>query len=90
MVLSCIRLTWCGQKIVGGKCGTNDGETIALCWVSDIGIEGDKVGSNLRKVFALAGIWEAVLLLWVLSTYYAAIEVCLIFGYRRSRCVSEG
>ncbi|KAI1741360.1 hypothetical protein F4680DRAFT_416583 [Xylaria scruposa] len=30
--------------------------------VSDIGIEGDKVELNLKKVFALAGLWEAVLL----------------------------
>ncbi|KAI0197648.1 hypothetical protein F4808DRAFT_438237 [Astrocystis sublimbata] len=30
--------------------------------VSDIGIEGDKVEMNLQKVFALAGLWEAVLL----------------------------
>ncbi|KAI3337622.1 hypothetical protein HD806DRAFT_518423 [Xylariaceae sp. AK1471] len=30
--------------------------------VSDIGIEGDKVEMNLQKIFALAGLWEAVLL----------------------------
>ncbi|KAI1270666.1 hypothetical protein F5Y18DRAFT_434937 [Xylariaceae sp. FL1019] len=30
--------------------------------VSDIGIEGDKVEINLQKIFALAGLWEAVLL----------------------------
>ncbi|KAI8953162.1 P-loop containing nucleoside triphosphate hydrolase protein [Xylaria longipes] len=30
--------------------------------VSDIGIEGDKVELNLQKIFALAGLWEAVLL----------------------------
>ncbi|KAI1176692.1 hypothetical protein F4777DRAFT_545620 [Nemania sp. FL0916] len=30
--------------------------------VSDIGIEGDKVEMNLQNVFALAGLWEAVLL----------------------------
>lgn len=31
--------------------------------VSDIGIDGDKVEINLQKAFALAGLWEAVLLL---------------------------
>ncbi|RWA11929.1 hypothetical protein EKO27_g3176 [Xylaria grammica] len=30
--------------------------------VSDIGIEGDKVELNLQRIFALAGLWEAVLL----------------------------
>ncbi|KAI1753930.1 hypothetical protein F4782DRAFT_494461 [Xylaria castorea] len=30
--------------------------------VSDVGIEGDKVELNLQKIFALAGLWEAVLL----------------------------
>lgn len=31
--------------------------------VSDIGIEGQAVESNLQKVFDLASLWEAVLLL---------------------------
>ncbi|KAI0110864.1 hypothetical protein GGR51DRAFT_557864 [Nemania sp. FL0031] len=30
--------------------------------VSDVGIEGDKVELNLQRIFALAGLWEAVLL----------------------------
>jgi AAA+ superfamily predicted ATPase len=34
--------------------------------VSDIGLEGPKVEVNLQKVFDLAGLWKAVLLLWVL------------------------
>ncbi|KAI0535505.1 hypothetical protein GGR58DRAFT_529428 [Xylaria digitata] len=30
--------------------------------VSDIGIEGDKVELNFQRIFAFAGLWEAVLL----------------------------
>ncbi|RYP73153.1 hypothetical protein DL771_003789 [Monosporascus sp. 5C6A] len=33
--------------------------------VSDIGLEGSKVETNLQKVFDLAGLWKAVLLLYV-------------------------
>lgn len=39
------------------------GKPLFSVGVSDIGIEGDKVESNLQKVFDLAGLWEAILLL---------------------------
>ncbi|KAI1116481.1 hypothetical protein F5Y14DRAFT_459113 [Nemania sp. NC0429] len=38
------------------------GKPLFSVGVSDIGIEGEKVERNLEKIFALAGLWEAVLL----------------------------
>lgn len=39
--------------------------------LADLGIEGQNIEANLQKIFDLAGLWEAVLLLYVLtsSTY---------------------
>lgn len=38
--------------------------------MSDIGLEGQKVETNLQRVFDLAGLWEAVLLLYVWEGYW--------------------
>ena len=55
-----------GKTLSAESVAQMTGKPLLSVGVSDIGIEGDKVESNLQKVFALAGIWEAVLLLWVL------------------------
>jgi len=39
------------------------GKPLFSVGVADIGLEGSKVETNLEKVFDLAGLWEAVLLL---------------------------
>ena len=65
-----MRLTYIGQPGVGK---TLTAESVAQMTskpllsigVSDIGIQGDKVELNFQRIFALAGLWEAVLLLQV-------------------------
>jgi hypothetical protein len=42
------------------------GKPLFSIGVSDIGVQGDKVEMNLQKIFDLAGLWEAVLLLFVI------------------------
>jgi len=51
-----------GKTLTAESVAQMTGKPLLSVGVSDIGIEGDKVEMNLQKVFALAGIWEAVLL----------------------------
>ena len=44
------------------------GKPLFSVGVSDIGVQADKVEMNLQKIFDLAGLWEAVLLLSVTRT----------------------
>lgn len=52
-----------GKTLTAESVAQMTGKPLLSVGVSDIGIEGDKVELNLQKVFALAGLWEAVLLL---------------------------
>ncbi|RYP47914.1 hypothetical protein DL768_006110 [Monosporascus sp. mg162] len=51
-----------GKTLTAESVAQMTGKPLLSVGVSDIGIEGDKVEMNLQKIFALAGIWEAVLL----------------------------
>jgi len=51
-----------GKTLTAESVAQMTGKPLLSVGVSDIGIQGDKVEMNLQKVFALAGIWEAVLL----------------------------
>jgi len=51
-----------GKTLTAESVAQMTGKPLLSVGVSDIGIQGDKVEMNLEKVFALAGIWEAVLL----------------------------
>ena len=52
-----------GKTLTAESVAQMTGKPLLSVGVSDIGIEGDKAEMNLEKVFALAGLWEAVLLL---------------------------
>ena len=52
-----------GKTLTAESVAQLTGKPLLSVGVSDIGIKGDKVEVNLQKIFALAGIWEAVLLL---------------------------
>lgn len=54
-----------GKTLTAESVAMLAGKPLFSVGVSDIGIEGAKVESNLQKVFDLAGLWEAVLLLYV-------------------------
>jgi hypothetical protein len=51
-----------GKTLTAESVASLVGKPLFSVGVSDIGLEGSKVESNLQKVFDLAGIWEAVLL----------------------------
>ncbi|CAI6336220.1 unnamed protein product [Periconia digitata] len=51
-----------GKTLTAESVADMTGKPLLSVGVSDIGIDGDKVEMNLQKVFALAGLWEAVLL----------------------------
>jgi hypothetical protein len=52
-----------GKTLTAESVAQLTGRPLLSVGVADIGIEGDKVETNLQRVFALAGLWEAVLLL---------------------------
>ncbi|KAI9665888.1 MAG: hypothetical protein M1821_003823 [Bathelium mastoideum] len=51
-----------GKTLTAESVAQLTGKPLLSVGVADIGIEDQKVEMNLQKVFALAGIWEAVLL----------------------------
>ncbi|KAK0648187.1 hypothetical protein B0T16DRAFT_370506 [Cercophora newfieldiana] len=51
-----------GKTLTAESVATLAGKPLFSVGVSDIGLEGSKVETNLQKVFDLAGLWEAVLL----------------------------
>jgi len=51
-----------GKTLTAESVASLVGKPLFSVGVSDIGLEGSKVETNLQKVFDLAGLWEAVLL----------------------------
>ena len=54
-----------GKTLTAESVALLAGKPLFSVGVSDIGVQGDKVEMNLQKIFDLAGLWEAVLLLFV-------------------------
>ena len=52
-----------GKTLTAESVASLVGKPLFSVGVSDIGLEGQRVEMNLQRVFELAGLWEAVLLL---------------------------
>jgi hypothetical protein len=68
-----------GKTLTAESVAQLAGKPLFSVGVSDIGLEGVKVEENLQKIFDLAGLWDAVLLLFVLdlSPRHVIVSTCL-------------
>lgn len=67
-----------GKTLTAESVALLAGKPLFSVGVSDIGLEGSKVEANLQKVFDLAGLWEAVLLLYETPHLYLYFSTAVV------------